>query len=64
MGIVESVGSAVTKVQPGDRVVASFNLACGNCYMCDKKLSSGCQASNSSSVQNAMYGNRMYVLFI
>lgn len=30
MGIVESVGDKVTKVQPGDRVVASFNIACGN----------------------------------
>jgi threonine dehydrogenase-like Zn-dependent dehydrogenase len=30
MGIVQSVGPKVTKVKPGDRVVAAFNIACGN----------------------------------
>ena len=29
-GIVDSVGSAITKVKPGDRVVASFQIACGD----------------------------------
>lgn len=30
MGVVESVGSGISKVKVGDRVVASFNLACGS----------------------------------
>lgn len=32
-GIVEEVGAAVTAVQPGDRVVMSFN-SCGHCPSC------------------------------
>lgn len=30
MGVVESLGPAVTNLQKGDRVVASFQIACGN----------------------------------
>src|SRR5947209_613090 len=33
-GEVESVGSEVTKVKPGDRVVASSWAGCGECKMC------------------------------
>jgi alcohol dehydrogenase (nicotinoprotein) len=33
-GIVEQVGSAVTKVAPGDHVVCSFTPACGICRYC------------------------------
>ncbi|ORY64738.1 GroES-like protein [Leucosporidium creatinivorum] len=58
MGVVEEVGSKITKVKPGDRVVASFNIACGNCYACSKKLSSICPNVNTSSVQQEMYGNQ------
>lgn len=29
MGIVEEVGSAVTKVKKGNRVVIPFNIGCG-----------------------------------
>jgi threonine dehydrogenase-like Zn-dependent dehydrogenase len=29
MGIVDTVGPKVTKVKPGDRVVAAFNITCG-----------------------------------
>jgi Zn-dependent alcohol dehydrogenase len=58
MGIVDEVGSSVTKVKPGDRVVASFNIGCGTCFMCSQGLSSTCFRTNSSSLQNAMYGNR------
>lgn len=29
MGVVESVGSEVTRFKPGDRVVACFDLGCG-----------------------------------
>lgn len=29
-GVVDSVGSAVSNVKPGDRVVASFQIACGD----------------------------------
>jgi S-(hydroxymethyl)glutathione dehydrogenase/alcohol dehydrogenase len=33
-GIVEEVGSAVTKVRPGDHVVCSFIPSCGTCRYC------------------------------
>ena len=34
VGTVERVGDAVTAVRPGDRVVASFHIACGACWFC------------------------------
>ncbi len=34
VGVVEEVGSAVARFRPGDRVVASFAVACGACWFC------------------------------
>lgn len=34
MGIVEEVGSGVTSIKKGDRVVMPFNVACGFCKNC------------------------------
>ncbi len=34
-GVVEKVGSAVTKVAPGDRVALTFR-SCGHCARCDR----------------------------
>src|SRR3981081_2892877 len=45
MGVVEEVGSEVTAVRRGDRVVVPFNVSCGNCYMCDQGLHSQCETS-------------------
>src|SRR3954462_6296826 len=45
MGIVEAVGSAVTHIQPGDRVVIPFNISCGHCFMCDEGLFSQCETT-------------------
>jgi threonine dehydrogenase-like Zn-dependent dehydrogenase len=45
MGIVEEVGSEVTAVKPGDRVVVPFNIACGHCFMCDHGLHSQCETT-------------------
>lgn len=42
-GVVEAVGSGVTKVRPGDRVVLSFN-SCGACPRCADHLPSYCQS--------------------
>jgi propanol-preferring alcohol dehydrogenase len=33
-GVVESVGPAVTRVRPGDRVCLHYLVTCGNCYYC------------------------------
>lgn len=35
-GVVEAVGSAVTAVRPGDRVVVAGTPACGACFWCDR----------------------------
>ncbi|RDW69385.1 alcohol dehydrogenase-like protein [Coleophoma cylindrospora] len=63
MGVVESMGPAVKNLQKGDRVVASFQIACGNCYYCDKKQSSMCEKSNSNSIEAGMYGARTAGMF-
>jgi len=42
MGVVEKKGKDVTNLEIGDRVVASFQIACGECKWCKKKLSSFC----------------------
>ena len=45
MGIVEEVGSEVTQIKPGDRVVIPFNISCGHCFMCDQQLYSQCETT-------------------
>jgi threonine dehydrogenase-like Zn-dependent dehydrogenase len=45
MGIVEAVGSEVTHIQPGDRVVIPFNISCGHCWMCTHGLQSQCETT-------------------
>jgi len=41
-GVVEWVGSEVTRVKVGDRVVASFVPACGSCFWCLNDQSNLC----------------------
>jgi threonine dehydrogenase-like Zn-dependent dehydrogenase len=45
MGIVEEVGSEVTNLAKGDRVVIPFNISCGRCFMCDHGLQSQCETT-------------------
>jgi threonine dehydrogenase-like Zn-dependent dehydrogenase len=45
MGIVEDVGSEITNLAPGDRVVIPFNISCGHCFMCDQQLYSQCETT-------------------
>jgi 2-desacetyl-2-hydroxyethyl bacteriochlorophyllide A dehydrogenase len=33
-GVVEAVGSAVNRIQPGDRVCLHYLVTCGDCYYC------------------------------
>ena len=47
MGIVEEVGSEVTHLQPGDRVVVPFNISCGHCWMCERKLYAQCETTQN-----------------
>lgn len=57
-GVVDSVGPGVKNVKVGDRVVASFPIACGDCMNCKKGLTSACERTNSSTLANALYGKR------
>jgi threonine dehydrogenase-like Zn-dependent dehydrogenase len=45
MGVVEEVGSAVTDLAPGDRVVVPFQIACGSCFMCAQGLHTQCETT-------------------
>jgi threonine dehydrogenase-like Zn-dependent dehydrogenase len=47
MGIVEAVGSEVTDLRPGDRVVVPFNISCGRCYMCERGFQSQCETTQT-----------------
>ena len=46
MGIVEEIGSNVTSLQVGDRVVVPFPIACGGCFFCQDGLPGHCENSN------------------
>ena len=47
MGIVEEIGSAVTELEVGDRVVVPFNVCCGTCWMCERNLFSQCETTQN-----------------
>jgi S-(hydroxymethyl)glutathione dehydrogenase/alcohol dehydrogenase len=46
MGIVEDIGSDVTKLKKGDRVVVPFPVSCGHCYFCKEHMPVHCEESN------------------
>ncbi len=45
MGIVEEIGSDVTHIAPGDRVVVPFNISCGSCWTCERQLYAQCETT-------------------
>ncbi len=49
MGIVTEVGSDVSGLQIGDRVVVPFNISCGHCGMCTEGLQSQCETTQVRS---------------
>lgn len=46
MGIVEEVGSGVTLLKKGDRVVMPFNVADGRCRNCEEGRTAFCTGVN------------------
>jgi threonine dehydrogenase-like Zn-dependent dehydrogenase len=51
MGVVEAVGSEVTALAVGDRVVVPFNISCGSCWMCDRRLYSQCETTQNRETE-------------
>lgn len=43
VGVVEEVGSAVTKVKPGDKVLSMAGVNCGRCRNCRNRLIFACE---------------------
>ncbi len=64
MGEVVEVGNEVQNLQVGDRVVVPFNIACGQCFYCQKSLWSLCDNSNpTAGVAEGLYGYSAAGLF-
>ena len=42
-GVVEAVGSAVTRVKKGDHVICSWNPHCGHCFYCERGVPILCE---------------------
>src|SRR6478672_7687147 len=49
VGTITEVGSAVTSLQVGDRVIISCISACGHCDMCKQRVFSHCLADEGAS---------------
>lgn len=46
VGIVEAVGTAVSRVKPGDRVVVNVETFCGECFFCQHGYVNNCTDPN------------------
>jgi threonine dehydrogenase-like Zn-dependent dehydrogenase len=58
MGEIVEVGSEVSKVKKGDRVVVPFPIACGHCWACRHELYSVCENSNpNAGIAEKMFGH-------
>lgn len=55
MGIVEEVGSEVTNLKKGDRVIVPFPISCGECFFCN--IGEYCHCENSNPEKYGPEGN-------
>ena len=46
IGEVVEIGSEVTKLKTGNKVIVPFNIACGKCSFCKQELYGNCHESN------------------
>jgi glutathione-independent formaldehyde dehydrogenase len=57
LGIVQEVGTGVSRIKQGDRVSVPFNIACGTCQNCNRGWTSFCLRTNpTEGVDGAAYG--------
>jgi len=63
IGTVSELGSAVTGLSVGDRVVNSFVVSCGECRFCKQKLTTACERTNPSTLHETMYGSQTAGIF-
>ena len=58
MGVVQEVGTEVRTLQPGDRVVIPFVIACGHCFMCRRGLTTQCETTQNRAHDSgaSLYG--------
>ena len=49
MGEIVELGSAVSNLSVGDRVVVPFPISCGNCFFCEREMFSLCENSNPNA---------------
>jgi threonine dehydrogenase-like Zn-dependent dehydrogenase len=57
VGVVEEIGSEVTKLKVGDTVLVPFNISCGRCAWCKQGLYGNCHESNpEATAVGAIYG--------
>lgn len=63
VGVINEVGPGVTKFKKGDRVVISAVVACGQCEYCKRREWSCCDTTNTSQVQEKLYGHNTGALF-
>ncbi|KKB08035.1 Zn-dependent alcohol dehydrogenase [Devosia chinhatensis] len=54
-GIVERVGSGVSKVQPGDRVVLSWAPNCGHCFYCQDSHPTLCDVYGGAASSGGLW---------
>jgi threonine dehydrogenase-like Zn-dependent dehydrogenase len=57
MGEVVEVGKQVTQLKKGDRIVVPFDIACGECWFCQRQLYSCCDNTNpNDAIAREMMG--------
>jgi threonine dehydrogenase-like Zn-dependent dehydrogenase len=64
MGVVEEVGSG-NRLKKGDRVIIPFQIACGQCYFCQRMETALCDTTNPEGAEKMekLYGHAAAGLF-
>jgi threonine dehydrogenase-like Zn-dependent dehydrogenase len=63
IGIIDQVGSLVTSLNIGDRVVVSAVISCGKCDYCKRGEWSCCDVTNHDKSQRELYGHNTAGIF-